>query len=326
MLILIGLSDSVYWVGLITPHKVIHTHNYGAICKLVLCLIPFNYIKKTPSSSTESFKFVMSGLFPPHFGVEFTTTYHTKAEGLTDPSNTKLSNPFVVLVTGAGKGLGLHISLAYARAGTSGLIICSRTSTDLESLEKQIHSINPKCEVLSQVCDTTREEDLARLAIDVQSKFGRLDVAIANAGVISKYIYDSDGSNRRLPQGILQDPGFERVVDINLIGSYKVAKHFTPLLIATKDGPQSFVAITSLASHSTSSAYTPIAYNVTKLALNRLVEAIHVDHHERDGINAFALHPGAVVTPQTEGHTGDIWGQSKSFPSSFIVEEQKILC
>jgi NAD(P)-dependent dehydrogenase (short-subunit alcohol dehydrogenase family) len=246
-------------------------------------------------------------------GVNLTKTYHTKAEGLTDPSNIKLSNPFVVLVTGAGKGLGLHISLAYARAGASGIIICSRTAEDLQALTKEIHSINSKCDVLSRVCDTTRDEDLAQLATDVEKHFGRLDVAVANAGVISKYIYDEDGSNRRLPQGILEDPDFERVVDINLIGSYRVAKHFTPLLIATKDGPQSYIVITSMASHSTSSMWTPIAYNVTKLALNRLAEAIHVDHHEKDGINSFALHPGAVVTPQTELHTGDIWGQSRLF-------------
>lgn len=252
--------------------------------------------------------------FPRHFGLNFTKTYHTKAEGLTDPSNIKLQTPFVVLITGAGKGLGLHITLSYAKAGASGIIICSRTGSDLESLSKQVKVLNPNCTILARVCDTTRDEDLAQLAIDVKDKFGRLDVAIANAGVISKYIYDDDGTNRRLPQGILQDPDFERVVEINLIGSYRVAKHFTPLLISSKDGPQTYIVITSMASHNTSSAFTPIAYNVTKSALNRLVESIHVDHHQKDGINAFSLHPGAVVTPQTEGHTGDIWGQSK-FPN-----------
>lgn len=252
--------------------------------------------------------------FPPHFGLNFTKTYHTKAEELTDPSKIILPSPFVVLITGAGKGLGLHISLAYAQAGASGIIICSRTSSDLESLASQLGAINPECEVLSRVCDTTRDEDLARLATDVKAKYGRLDVAIANAGVISKYVQDDDGKNRRLPQGILQDPDFERVVDINLIGSYRVAKHFSPLLIATKDGPQAYVAITSMASHNTSSRFTPIAYNVTKSALNRLVESIHVDHHETDGINSYSLHPGAVVTPQTQEHTGDIWSQSKLLP------------
>jgi NAD(P)-dependent dehydrogenase (short-subunit alcohol dehydrogenase family) len=249
--------------------------------------------------------------FPRHYGLNFTKTYRTKAEGLTDPLNIKLPKPFVVLITGAGKGLGFNITLAYAQAGASGIIICSRTESDLESLTNQVKSLNPDCSVLSRVCDTTSNEQLATLAADVKEEFGRLDVAIANAGIISKYIYDEDGSNRRLPQGILHDSDFERVVDINLIGSYRVAKYFIPLLIATKDGPQSYIVITSLASHNTSSEITPIAYNVTKNALNRLVESIHGDHHDVDGINAFSLHPGAVLTPQTEYHTGDIWEHSK---------------
>ena len=112
-------------------------------------------------------------------------TYHTKAEGLIDPMNTKFPNPSVVLVTGAGKG-GFDVSLAYAKAGAGGIIICSWTEPDLDASEKEIHAINDKCQVLSRVCDTTKEEDLSQLAKDVEKKYGRLDVAIANAGVISK--------------------------------------------------------------------------------------------------------------------------------------------
>jgi NAD(P)-dependent dehydrogenase (short-subunit alcohol dehydrogenase family) len=65
----------------------------------------------------------------------------------------------------------------------------------------------------------------------------------------------------------------------------------------------------SLASHNSDSAFTSIAYNVSKAACNRLIEHIDSDHGPRtkDGIHAYALHPGAVLTPQTEHHTGDIW-------------------
>jgi len=255
---------------------------------------------------------------PAHFGINFTPTYHTHAEGPTDPANIKLPNPFVVLITGAGKGLGWHITLAYAQAGASGLIISSRTKSDLDDLTAKIQSINPSCKVLARICDTTKNEDLVQLVKDVRQEFGRLDVAIANAGIISKYIDDASApGGQRLPSGILEDDDFERVIDINLIGSYRVAKHFVPLLIETKDGPQSYVVITSLASHMPNSGLTTTAYNTSKIAVNRIAEHMDGDHRERDGVHAYAVHPGAVLTPQTQGHTGETWAQGNMQNLSF---------
>ena len=261
--------------------------------------------------------------FPAHMGLTFTKNYHTHAEGPTDPAKQKLPNPFVVLVTGAGKGLGYNISTAFAKAGATGIIIASRTASDLEKLSAEIKSINPSCDILSRVCDTTLDADLKTLAQDVKEKYGRLDAAIANAGIISKYVSDGAGGHR-LPVGILEDDDFERVVDINLLGSMRVARHFCPLLFATKDGAQSYVVITSTASHFTESTYTSVAYNTTKIACNRLAEHIHNDHHEKEGIVAYAVHPGAVLTPQTVGHTGDIWSQSKCRSISQCVNKLNI--
>lgn len=162
-------------------------------------------------------------------------------------------------------------------------------------------------DVLAQICDTTSDSDVEKLAHAVRAHFGRVDAVIANAGIISKY--KEDGT---LPIGI-DDPDFDRVISINLLGSRRVAKHFLPQLATTTDGPQVFVVITSSASHSVDSNYCPIAYNVSKLATNRLAEHIHNDH-EKEGILAFAVHPGAVVTPQTAKHStgeGDKWEQGE---------------
>jgi NAD(P)-dependent dehydrogenase (short-subunit alcohol dehydrogenase family) len=254
--------------------------------------------------------------FPAHMGLAFTKKYHTHAEGPTDPVKQKFPSPFVVLVTGAGKGLGYSISTAFAKAGASGIIIASRTPSDLEKLSAEIKSINPNCDVLSRVCDTTLDADLKTLAADVKTRYGRLDAAIANAGIISAYVSDGAGSHR-LPVGILEDDDFERVIDINLLGSMRVARHFCPLLFATKNGAQAYVVTTSTASHFAESAYTSVAYNTTKFACNRLAEHIHNDHHKTEGIVAYAVHPRAVLTPQTVGHTGDIWSQS-GYKSSLI--------
>ena len=245
--------------------------------------------------------------FPAWYGFTFTPTIHSTLSPSTTPSNNKVTTPFVVLITGAGKGLGLHISLAYARAGASGIIISSRTQSDLDALQERILEINPKCEILSQVCDTTNTSDLEALASKTKQKFnGRLDVVIANAGIISKYL--PDGS---LPTNIVSDTDFARVIDINLTGAAKTAQTFIPLLASTPlPSPKAFIAMTSLASHSLNSAMTPAAYNISKIGLNRLAEHLSNDHLEKDGVQAFAMHPGAVLTPQTQKHStqkGDFW-------------------
>ena len=187
---------------------------------------------------------------------------------------------------------------------------------------------NPKIEILSRICDTTKPDDVKKLAEAVQDKFhGRLDVVIANAGVISKYLHDEDPAtgaktNRRLPVGIVEDDYFGRVIDINLMGSYYVAKYFTPILTAeaNKSLVRAYVVITSIAAHLTQSNFVPTAYNLTKIGVVRMVEHMHNDHSKGldggggRGLVAYAVHPGAVVTPQTQLHStqkGDAWEQRK---------------
>ncbi|KAK1073202.1 hypothetical protein LTR74_001911 [Friedmanniomyces endolithicus] len=237
---------------------------------------------------------------PQHWGVRFTPTVHTHAEGPTDPINNKLHPNFVVVVTGAGKGLGYHIALAYAQAGAHGIVIASRTQSDLSRLEEEIKSTAPDSIVLVQTCDTQSDDDVKRLADATKARFGRLDVVVANAGIISKYLEGPDGS-KRLPIGVVEDSDFDRVINTNFMGSYRVAKHFVPQLVETTDGLQAFVCITSLAALTSSSDLTPIAYNLSKIGNNRMVQHIHNDH-KKDGVQAFAVHPGAVLTPQTEMH------------------------
>ena len=252
---------------------------------------------------------------PAHVGMGFTKTIHSKAEGPTDPTTIKSPANFTVVVTGAGKGLGFAIAVAYAKAGAANISISSRTQSDLDALTKELKAVNSNINVLANVCDTMKDGDVQKLAEDVKAKFGRVDVVVANAGIISKYITSSDG-RRKIPQGVVEDDDFERVIDINLTGSRRTAKYFVPLLAATKDGAKAFVVITSMAAHSTDSQLVSEAYILSKIANNRMAELIHNDHYEKDGVLAYAVHPGAVVTPQTQGHSndkGDVWEQSKSF-------------
>lgn len=281
--------------------------------------------------------------FPAHWAIHFTPTIHSRAEGPTDPASIALPANFVVCVTGAGKGLGYHIALAYARAGAKGIAVSSRTQSDLDRLAQEIEGLGRGMEVLVQTCDTMKDGQVEGLPGKVWERWGRCDVVVANAGVISSYVTREDGKEY-LPVGVVEDGDMERVVETNLMGTwrygrlsfftffscdrqassllrrdhrspltfppYSVAKHFLPHLAATPDGPQAFIAITSVGAHMRDSAVMPFAYNLSKLGMNRMVEHIAVDH-KGQGVQAFAVHPGAVLTPQTERHhetqMGETW-------------------
>ena len=117
--------------------------------------------------------------FPADWGMQFTPTIHSKPDGPTDPNNIKLPANFVVVVTGAGKGLGRQIALAYAKAGAKGIVISSRTKGDLDTLEAEVKKVNIEVEILSQTCDTQNGEQVKALAKATDEKFGRVDVVVS---------------------------------------------------------------------------------------------------------------------------------------------------
>lgn len=264
---------------------------------------------------------------PPSYGTNFTPTIHRTPSGPTDPTTTSLPTPFIVAIIGAGKGLGRQIALSYAKAGASGIVISSRTQTDLDSLEGELKAVGKKggVEVWKKVCDVQNMKEVEEVARGTGEKFGRVDVVvsffcffffliffsfiyiftptnppsqIANAGIISPYIttptspeQTSSPPTSRLPIGLIEDIEFERILNTNLLGSWRVAHTFLPLLLSSSDGMQACILITSIASHLSHSSLTPVSYNLSKMGMNRLVEHIHRDHGERDGVQAFAVHP-----------------------------------
>ncbi|OBT67644.1 hypothetical protein VE03_03829 [Pseudogymnoascus sp. 23342-1-I1] len=259
---------------------------------------------------------------PELFGPPVTQRYHRSATGGSmDPSLVTLSKPFVVAITGSGKGIGSGIAQAYAQAGASGILLSSRTEADLQNVVAQIKNINAECEVRYRVCDVMCEEELSKLAIDCKNWFGRLDVAIINAGIISQFVTDPDG-DRHCPQGILEDTtsDFFRVWGTNFNGAYLAARAFLPLLRSTTDGSQAMVFISSLASQHTHTQLCSAAYNISKLAVNRLAEHIH-DSYKDDGVLVYAIHPGCIQTNNTEfpSFWDEIFIDDMSLPGAFCV-------
>jgi NAD(P)-dependent dehydrogenase (short-subunit alcohol dehydrogenase family) len=128
----------------------------------------------------------------------------------------------VVFIAGAGKGIGEHIALSYAHAGATGLILSSRTLSDLEAVSPTIAKINPAVKILCLPCDFVQESQVASLPAKISEAFSRLDAVINNAGTTTSLFTDPSTGDQHFPHRLLEGSTeyFKRVFDLNFYGLY----------------------------------------------------------------------------------------------------------
>jgi 3-oxoacyl-[acyl-carrier protein] reductase len=121
------------------------------------------------------------------------------------------------LVTGGTRGIGRGITLALARAGAD-VLACYRTPGEhVDSLARELKEI-PGDHHLVQA-DISDPDGVAALFDEVRTRFGRLDVVVNNAGVIS-----------HVPFADLSLAEWHRIVDTDLTGAFLVTQGALPLL------------------------------------------------------------------------------------------------
>ncbi|KAI0956387.1 hypothetical protein AcV7_006806 [Taiwanofungus camphoratus] len=217
-----------------------------------------------------------------HTGVGFTPTARHDTYLFIHPAKANLGGR-VALVTGASRGIGKAIALAFAQAGVSGLVLLARS--ELKAVETAcIAAQRPgqALEILTLAVDTTSASQVADAAEQVKAKFGRLDVLVNNAGCMEPFnlIADSDPDE------------WWKVWTVNVRGTYHVTRSFLPLLIDC-GGDKTIVNMTSIGAHLLGTHVS--AYQTTKLAIMRFTELIVAEYSEK-GVLAYAVHPGAVAT------------------------------
>ena len=188
----------------------------------------------------------------------------------------------VALITGAGRGIGRAIAIAYAREGAQ-LALAARSLDELEETAQAAESLGAAtCVIGVDVTDRAAVDEMARRSL---ARFGRLDILVNNAGIVG-------------PVGALEDNDVEswiRTIQVNLVGTYLCCRAVIPALAAAGGGK----IINLSGSGSTSAPYHLSAYGSSKAAIIRLTEILSLELADKN-IQVNALGPGSIHTRMWE--------------------------
>jgi len=192
----------------------------------------------------------------------------------------------VVLITGALTGIGRATALAFARQGAS-VVVSGRHDDAGGALANELRSLGGEAEFVR--ADVRREEDVSALIDQTVKRFGRLDVAVNNAG--------TEGKPGPVTE---QTPGsYAATFDTNVLGVVLSMKH--ELRVMQRQGFGSIVNISS--TMGSRGAPNASLYVASKHAVEGLTKSAALEAADF-GVRVNAIAPGPIETAMLERFTG----------------------
>ena len=184
----------------------------------------------------------------------------------------------VVLITGALTGIGRATAFAFAKKGAK-VVVSGRHDDKGQALVTELQALGAEAEFVR--ADVRKEDDVRTLVDKAIERFGRLDVAVNNAGFEGKL-------------GVIQDAtveDFKAVHDTNVVGVFLSMKH--ELRVMAGQGSGSIVNISSSFGHKAAAGAT--AYVSSKFAVEGMTKSVVLEQGN-SGIRVNAVAPGPTVT------------------------------
>jgi NAD(P)-dependent dehydrogenase (short-subunit alcohol dehydrogenase family) len=191
----------------------------------------------------------------------------------------KSFNDKVVVITGAGGGMGREMALYAAREGA----LLAISDWNAEALAETVDLVKGiGAEVRSDVIDVSDRAAMGTWATAVAEQFGRVNVVVNNAGVTVTGDFEE-----------MSYEDFDWIVGVNFNGVVNGTKEFLPHLIASGDG--ALVNISSLFGLISMPGQT--AYNATKYAVRGFTEALREEMLiNKHNVSVTCVHPGGIKT------------------------------
>ena len=198
----------------------------------------------------------------------------------------------VVLVTGALSGIGRATAEAFAREGAK-VVISGRNAETGEAVAAELRNLGGEAHFIR--ADVRHEDDLRALVDGTVAKFGRLDIAVNNAGTEGQFGPITD----QTPES------YAAMFDTNVLGVLLSMKH--QLRVLQAQGSGSIINISSVLGQA---AYANAAlYTASKHAVEGLTKAAALEGAPF-GVRVNAVAPGPIDTPMLERFTGGEEGKA----------------
>lgn len=187
----------------------------------------------------------------------------------------------IIVVTGAGSGIGRVAALTFARYGAT-VVLLGRTLSKLEAVYDEIELASyPKPAIFPINLEGAAPQDYLQLQQALQSEFGRVDGLLHNAAELGA----------RTSIGSYPVADWHKVLQVNVTAQYLLSNAMLPLL---KNSPDARVLFTGSSVGVKGKAYWG-AYAVSKAASDNLMEVL-ADELEETPIRVNAINPGATRT------------------------------
>ncbi|EKN69131.1 3-oxoacyl-ACP reductase [Neobacillus bataviensis LMG 21833] len=186
----------------------------------------------------------------------------------------------VVMITGASKGLGKALTLAFAKEGAV-LAICARTTEGLLKVKKEAADLG--AEVLAVTADISKSRDVERFVAMAEEEFGHIDVLINNASILGPS-----------PMPLLLDypeDDFDEVLRVNAVSPFLVTRRVIPGMLERNVG--SIINVTSEAGHTGFAGWG--AYGISKFAVEGLTQT-WADELSETNVRVNMVDPGEMDT------------------------------
>ncbi len=188
----------------------------------------------------------------------------------------------VILVTGAGRGIGAAAAKTFAAHGAT-VMLLGKTEGNLNQLYDEIEAAgHPQPVVIPFNLETALPHQYDELAATIEAEFGRLDGLLHNAAIIGP----------RTPLEQLSGDNFMRVMQVNVNAMFMLTSTLLPLLKLSEDAS---VVFTSSSVGRKGRAYWG-AYGVSKFATEGLMQTLADEVEGVAPVRANSVNPGATRT------------------------------